>query len=75
MKNNIEGDLNLKDRVFVIEDLISSGNSSLKAVNELKEFGANVLGLEQYLLMDFKNQLIISELNLVNSTLYQTIQF
>lgn len=45
MKNNIEGDLKIKDRVFVIEDLISSGNSSLKAVNDLKEFGANVLGL------------------------------
>ena len=45
MKNNIEGDLSENDHVFVIEDLISSGNSSLKAVNDLKIYGANVLGL------------------------------
>lgn len=45
MKNNIEGDLSENDHVFVIEDLISSGNSSLRAVNDLKIYGANVLGL------------------------------
>ncbi|CAI8167047.1 MAG: Orotate phosphoribosyltransferase [Crocinitomicaceae bacterium] len=45
MKNNIEGDLKLEDKVFVIEDLISSGKSSIKAVRDLKEFGVKITGL------------------------------
>jgi orotate phosphoribosyltransferase len=45
MKNNIEGDLKLEDQVFVIEDLISSGKSSIKAVRDLKEFGVEITGL------------------------------
>ena len=45
MKNNIEGDLKLEDKVFVIEDLISSGKSSIKAVRYLKEFGVEITGL------------------------------
>ena len=45
MKNNIEGDLSKEDKVYVIEDLISSGKSSLKAVQDLREFGVEVLAL------------------------------
>ena len=45
MKNNIEGDLKQDDKVFVIEDLISSGKSSIKAVRDLKEFGVKITGL------------------------------
>ena len=45
MKNNIEGDLKLEDKVFVIEDLISSGKSSIKEVRDLKEFGVEIIGL------------------------------
>ena len=45
MKNNIEGDLKLDDKVFVIEDLISSGKSSIKAIKDLKEFGVEICGL------------------------------
>ena len=45
MKNNIEGDLKQDDKVFVIEDLISSGKSSIKAIKDLKDFGAEVTGL------------------------------
>ena len=45
MKNNIEGDLKLEDKVFVIEDLISSGKSSIKAVRDLKDFGVEISGL------------------------------
>ena len=45
MKNNIEGDLKLEDKVFVIEDLISSGKSSIKAIKDLKNFGAEITGL------------------------------
>lgn len=45
MKNNIEGDLKQDDKVFVIEDLISSGKSSIKAIKDLKKFGAEITGL------------------------------
>ena len=45
MKNNIEGDLKKNDKVYVIEDLISSGSSSLKAVQDLRDFGVEVLAL------------------------------
>lgn len=43
--NLIEGKLNPGAKVVVIEDLISTGGSSLKAVTSLKEAGAEVLGL------------------------------
>lgn len=43
--NLIEGKLEPGAKVVVIEDLISTGGSSLKAVDSLKEAGAEVLGL------------------------------
>ena len=43
--NLIEGKVEAGQRVVVIEDLISTGGSSLKAVNALKESGATVLGM------------------------------
>ncbi len=45
MTNLIEGYLEKGQTVLVIEDLISTGNSSLKAVKALKEFGCTVKGL------------------------------
>lgn len=44
-KNLIEGHLERGQNVVVIEDLISTGNSSLQAVNALKEHGAVVKGM------------------------------
>lgn len=44
-KNQIEGFLEQGKNVVVIEDLISTGGSSLKAVEALKEHGANVKGM------------------------------
>ena len=44
-KNQIEGHLESGQNVVVIEDLISTGNSSLNAVNALKESGAVVKGM------------------------------
>jgi orotate phosphoribosyltransferase len=43
--NQIEGEYREGQRVVVIEDLISTGGSSLKAVEALKEAKCNVLGL------------------------------
>ena len=44
-KNKIEGQLKEKAQVVVVEDLISTGNSSLKAVQALEEQDAHVLGM------------------------------
>jgi orotate phosphoribosyltransferase len=43
--NMIEGKVNPGDKVLVIEDLISTGMSSLKAVDALKAADAEVLGM------------------------------
>ena len=42
-KNQIEGVLNYGQKVLVIEDLISTGKSSLNAVKALKSNGAEIL--------------------------------
>ena len=44
-KNQIEGHLNSNKKVVVVEDLISTGMSSLNAVTALKEENADVLGM------------------------------
>ncbi len=41
----IEGDLRHGSRVVVVEDTISTGMSSLKAVNDLRDAGAEVIGM------------------------------
>ena len=43
--NSIEGDLSVLSNVVVIEDLISTGQSSLKAVAALRNAGVEVKGL------------------------------
>jgi len=43
--NQIEGEYHSGQRVVVIEDLISTGGSSLKAVEALRDAKCNVLGL------------------------------
>ena len=44
LQNQVEGVFQEGDRVVVIEDLISTGGSSFKAVEALRAGGANVLG-------------------------------
>ena len=43
--NRIEGRLNPGDKVVVVEDLISTGMSSIEVVEALREAGAEVLGV------------------------------
>jgi len=45
MGKQVEGDISPEMAVVVIEDLVSTGKSSLQAVSTLREFGSNVLGL------------------------------
>ena len=44
-QNQIEGRIQAGQKVVVVEDLISTGGSSLKAVEALREAGADVLGM------------------------------
>ncbi len=44
-QNQIEGDLKADSKVVVIEDLISTGGSSLKVVDVLRKNGAEVMGM------------------------------
>ena len=45
LENLIEGDLKPNQKVIVIEDLVSTGISSLKAVEAIRKDGANVIGM------------------------------
>jgi len=45
LENLIEGDLRPGSKVVVIEDLISTGNSSLKAVEAIRNDGSDVIGM------------------------------
>ncbi|GGJ86480.1 orotate phosphoribosyltransferase [Lentibacillus kapialis] len=44
-ENQIEGKIEKEQRVVVIEDLISTGGSSIEVANVLKGAGANILGI------------------------------
>ncbi|NJN41210.1 MAG: orotate phosphoribosyltransferase [Flammeovirgaceae bacterium] len=45
LKNLIEGHINSGQKVVLIEDLISTGGSSLKAVQAVRDVGAEVVGM------------------------------
>lgn len=45
MQNQLEGKLDKKEKIVIIEDLISTGGSSLKVVEFLRKEGYNVIGL------------------------------
>ena len=45
LENLIEGDLKPKQKVVIIEDLIFTGGSSLKAVEAIRKDGSEVLGM------------------------------
>lgn len=45
LENLIEGDLQPGQEVVVIEDLVSTGESSLKAAEAINNFGGNVIGM------------------------------
>jgi orotate phosphoribosyltransferase len=45
LENLIEGDLKPEQKIVIIEDLVSTGGSSLKAAEALTNFGGDVLGM------------------------------
>lgn len=52
-KNQVEGDLSHSRRVLVVEDLISTGGSSLRVVDILREAGMEVAGVLAIFSYDF----------------------
>ena len=63
LKNQIEGNIDKKSSVVVIEDLISTGKSSLNAINALKSDGYNVMGMLSIFSYNFEfaNKKFVSE--------------
>ena len=45
LENLIEGDMKAGQKVVIIEDLVSTGLSSLKAADAITNFGGDVLGM------------------------------
>ena len=45
MGNQVEGEIRKGAKVVVVEDLISTGGSSLKAVEALRQYGVEVIGM------------------------------
>ena len=45
MGNQVEGEIEKGTKVVVVEDLISTGGSSLKAVEALRQYGVEVIGM------------------------------
>jgi orotate phosphoribosyltransferase len=61
LENQIEGKLEKGAKVVVIEDLISTGGSSLKAVESLRNAGAEVLGLGAIFTYNFEKSVTAFE--------------
>jgi orotate phosphoribosyltransferase len=55
LQNIIEGDYKENQKIVVIEDLISTGGSSLKAVDALRNANCNVLGMIAIFSYGFNN--------------------
>ncbi|WP_099225299.1 orotate phosphoribosyltransferase [Listeria costaricensis] len=74
--NQIEGPIQAGQKVVVLEDLISTGGSSLKAVEALREAGAEVLGIAAiftYGLPSGREKLQAADVQLETLTDYPTL--
>ena len=69
LKNQIEGNINKNSNVLVIEDLISTGKSSLNAINALKSNGYDIVGMLSIFSYNFEfaNKKFVSEKITINS--------
>jgi len=68
--NLIEGKCEPGTPVVVIEDLISTGGSSIQVVENLREHGANVLGIVSIFTYNMKkSEVKLAEANVVNHSL------
>ena len=82
LKNQIEGNIDKNSSVILIEDLISTGKSSLNAINALKSDGYNVMGMMSIFSYNFEfaNKKFVSEKITIDSladynTLVEIIEY
>ena len=75
MKNQIEGRLSEGAKVILIEDLISTGLSSLKAVKACREYGAEVLAVLSIFTYGFDVSNKLSWMPIVKCTVYVTLTY
>ena len=74
--NQIEGEYTKGQKVLVIEDLVSTGKSSLQAVDALLEKGLEVIGMVSIFNYGFstaKDQFVTRKLNYFSLTDYPTL--
>ena len=68
--NQIEGKLEVGDKVVVVEDLISTGGSVIEVVEALRQAGAEVLGIVSIFTYGMKKGLDrLKEANIENTSL------
>jgi orotate phosphoribosyltransferase len=75
-RNLVEGELPAQSRVLVVEDLISTGGSSLRVVEALQDAGAEVtavLAIFQYGLQPATNAFAVKNIPLHTLTDYDTL--
>lgn len=76
LENLIEGDLKVGQKVVIIEDLISTGISSLKAAEAISNFGGDVLGMLAIFTYNFtiaKENFEKAEIELTTLSRYKTL--
>ncbi len=76
LENLVEGDLKPNQNVVVIEDLVSTGGSSLKAAQAIDNFGGNVLGMVAIFTYNFpqaKENFKNANLELITLCRYQNL--
>lgn len=76
LENLIEGDLEPHKKVVVIEDLVSTGISSLKAADAVNNFGGNVIGMVAIFTYNFplaKENFKKAKIELTSLSRYQTL--
>lgn len=76
MGKQIEGDIAPNTKVVVIEDLVSTGKSSLKVVETLKNYGCQVLGMASIFTYGFdeaQNAFNNADCKYVSLSNYQTL--
>jgi orotate phosphoribosyltransferase len=76
LENLIEGDLDPHKKVVVIEDLVSTGISSLKAAEAVNNFGGNVIGMAAIFTYNFplaQENFKKANIELTSLSQYQTL--
>ncbi len=73
LENLIEGNLKFGQKVVLVDDLISTGSSSVKATAELRMAGGEVLGLVA--LFDYQFPIASKRLRDNNITLYSLVDY